>query len=334
MRHAADIEAQAALWLARRDAGDTEAQRTEFAAWLAADARHRAAYLRLAAAWERSARLKNLRPDAQTIDPDLLVHRHRAHRQSVGRRPMVLAAGIAALAMATAWGVIATRGVQTYRTAVGGLSRVVLEDGSTVTLNTDSEVRVHFGSVRRQLTLLKGEAQFAVAHDRSRPFEVSTGGKVVRAVGTAFDVRLDRGESVEVVVTEGRVAFLDATGIAGARGATPLTTTVSAGESAVASGGKVTVRRISATESSRHLAWEVGELSFQGETLDAAVAEFNRYNRRKLRVEDRSIGNLQIGGNFQALEVDSFVAALNRSFGITARVTDDGTLILERAPRS
>jgi transmembrane sensor len=335
MTHATDIEAQAALWLARRDAGDTAAQKTQFAAWLAADARHRAAYLRLAAAWERSARLKNLRPDAGTIDPDLLIHGRGAIRRSGRRRPLALAAGVAAIAIAAAWGVIATRGVQTYRTAVGGLARVVLEDGSTVTLNTDSEVHVHFSAARRQLTLLKGEAQFAVAHDRSRPFEVFTGGRVVRAVGTAFDVRLDHGESVEVMVTEGRVAFVDDTGVAGGtRGAIPVTTTLSAGESAVASGGKVIVRRISATESSRHLAWELGELSFQGETLNAAVAEFNRYNRRKLRIEDPSIGNLQIGGNFQALEVDSFVAALNRSFGITAKVADDGTLILERAPRS
>ena len=99
-----------------------------------------------------------------------------------------------------------------------------------------------------------------------------------------------------------------------------------------AGGGKLTVRRVSATETSRHLAWQVGELSFQGETLSEAVAEFNRYNRRKLRVEDPSIGSLQIGGNFQALDVDSFVAALGRSFGITAQSADDGTLVLERAP--
>ena len=332
MTHASDIEAQAALWLARRDARDEAGESTEFAAWLTTDPRHRAAYLRLAAAWERSARLKALRPDGGSIDADLLVRRRPAHHTSRWRHPLAPAAGLAALAVATAWWVIATRAVETYRTEVGGLFRIVLKDGSAVTLNTDTELRVHFSEARRGVELLRGEAQFTVTHDVSRPFEVSAGGRLVRAVGTAFDVRLDHGEALEVIVTEGRVAFVDAPSPAAGPGGTPTAATISAGESAIADGGKVTVRRVSTTETSRHLAWQVGELSFQGETLSEAVAEFNRYNRRKLRVEDPSIGSLQIGGNFQALDVDSFVAALGRSFGITAQSADDGTLVLERAP--
>src|SRR5207245_8435004 len=167
-----------------------------------------------------------------------------------------------------------------------------------------------------------------------RPFEVLAGGRIVRAVGTAFDVRLDHGETMEVMVTEGRVAFVDAPSPTPALGTVATTATISAGETAVAKGGKVTVRRVTATETSRHLAWQVGELSFQGETLSEAVAEFNRYNRRKLKIEDASLRIVQIGGNFQALDVDSFVAALGRSFGITAKTAEDGSLVLTRAPGS
>ena len=65
--HAADIEAQAAAWLARRDAAGQEGDSPGFTAWLEADPRHRAAYLRLAAAWERSARMKRLRPQGEVI---------------------------------------------------------------------------------------------------------------------------------------------------------------------------------------------------------------------------------------------------------------------------
>jgi transmembrane sensor len=332
MTLAADIEAQAAAWLMKRDAVGEDAETADFTAWLAADPRHRAAYLRLAAAWARTAKLNRMRPDGGVVDPDLLTPAKSRSRWAGWRMPLALAAGLVAVAaIAAAWW-ISLPEFETYRTDVGGLSRVILKDGSAVTLNTDTELRVRFSAARREVELLRGEAQFSVVHDTTRPFEVLAGGRLVRAVGTAFDVRLDHGESMEVMVTEGRVAFLDAPSGSTAQ-TVPTSATISAGEAAVATREKVTIRRVSVTEASRQLAWQIGELSFQGETLSEAVAEFNRYNRKKLRVEDPSIGSLQIGGNFQALDVDSFVAALSRSFRITATSAGDGTVILE-GPRT
>ncbi len=328
--HASEIEARAAQWLARRDAAGEDADSPEFTAWLASDRRHRAAYLRIAAAWDRSARLKRLRTEGDAIDADLLKPRRQVRLFSwPSWRPIFAAtAGVAVIALALSWWILSGR-QQTYSTGIGGLSRVVLKDGSTVTLNTDSELRVRFSRTTRLVELLKGEAQFSVAHDRRHPFEVLANGRLVRAVGTAFDVKLGRGQSVDVLVTEGRVAVLEAPGASQSIAATAgPPETVSAGESAVATQNGTTVRPVSAEEVSRYLAWQVGELSFQGETLSQAVAEFNRYNRRKLKIQDPSISNLQIGGNFQALDIDSFAAALERSFGITVTHTDRGNVIL------
>jgi transmembrane sensor len=329
MTQATDIENQAALWLARRDAaGEGGELPAEFAAWLAADPRHRAAYLRLLAAWERSARLKRLRPEDSEIDPNLLKSARLSSQRSPswsGWWPRIMtAAGVVTVAIVVAWWTDASHG-PVYRTDIGGLSRVVLQDGSTVTLNTDTELRVHFTNARREVELRHGEANFIVAHNAARPFEVHVGERIVRAVGTAFDVRRDRGESIEVMVTEGRVAVLDAP-IASSP------TTIFAGESALATRDRVTVHRVSTTEASRQLSWQVGELSFEGEPLSQAVAEFNRYNRKKLRIDDPSIAELEIGGNFQALDVESFVAALGRSFNISAVEADDGTIVLARRP--
>ena len=329
MSYAEEIENQAASWLAHRDATGETAEMPEFTAWLAADPRHRAAYLRLAAAWERTAQLKRLRLEGQPVDPDLLIRGRTSSRG--GRTRLAIAASLAGVILAGTWWLGAAKGTETYRTEIGGLSRVVLRDGSTATLNTDTELRVHFTKTRREVELQHGEAQFAVAHDAARPFDVKAGGRVVRAVGTAFDVKLGHGESMEVVVTEGRVEFLEASAIGQQTDTVQPPPTVSAGEAAVVAHGKVTVRPVSSSEASRHLAWQVGELSFQGETLSEAVAEFNRYNRRKVIITDPATAGLQIGGNFQALDLDSFVAALSRSFGIRAIRADDGTLILERA---
>jgi len=333
MTQASDIERVAAIWLARRDASGERGEAPEFTAWLAADPRHRAAYLRLAAAWERSAKLKRLRLEQEPIDADLLKGRRRA---PLWPEPLGLAAAIVAVVVAACslWWLAVKEDTTTYRTDVGGLSRVVLSDGSTVTLNTDTELTVHFTASWRDVTLRHGEAQFTVAHNRARPFEVHALGQVVRAVGTAFDVRLARGQSVEVTVTDGRVALFDAAPAGGVESTELASTSIAAGEAALATHKNVTVHAVSAADIARRLAWETGELSFQGETLAEAAAEFNRYNRRKLVLDDPSIANLQIGGNFQALDVDSFVAALNRSFGITASTAQDGTVFLARSGES
>jgi transmembrane sensor len=332
MSDAQDIEAQAAEWLIRRDTLGS-AQHQDLAAWLARDPRHRAAYLRLAAAWERTAHLKRLRPEGGAIDADLLSPRRRPKRAfRAWWSPLALAAGITVMVLSGILWFRGNREVQTYRTDVGGLARVVLGDGSAVTLNTDTELRVRLLPKRRELTLVRGEAQFAVAHDVTRPFEVSAGAHLVRAVGTTFDVRLDPDEVMQLIVTEGRVAVAEPSHIASTEAAPAAT--VAAGERAVAEAGQVTIHRVSSTEVVRMLSWKVGELSFQGETLKTAAEEFNRYNHRKLRIEDPAVAQLQVGGNFQTLDEDSFVAALERSFGVTARTSQDGSIILERPAAS
>jgi transmembrane sensor len=326
VKNASEIEQQAAIWLARRDAhGET----AEFVTWLADDPRHRAAYLRLAAAWDRTSRLKVLRAEGSRIDPDLLASKVPYPRR--GPRLALAAGVVAVLAASIMWQLTRDQIDKTYRTRVGEISRFVLEDGSTVMLNTDTELHARFDRQHRRISIVRGEAEFTVAHDRQRPFDVSAGGRLVRAVGTAFDIRVDGDDDMQVMVTEGRIVLMDVGRMAVPTTDARLATPVSAGERAVAVGGRITVGHADPEEISRHLAWVVGELSFQGETLAQAIGEFNRYNHRKLRVDDPSIAGLQIGGNFQVLDVDSFVAALGHSFGLTSRTLGD-VIVLERPP--
>ncbi|MFD2427832.1 FecR family protein [Sphingobium scionense] len=95
--------------------------------------------------------------------------------------------------------------VDHYRTALGETRTVQLADGSRIHLNTNSSVEVALRDDIRQITLLKGEAQFDVAHDKKRPFIVNADGTLVRAVGTMFNVRL-RADVTELTVIEGIVA--------------------------------------------------------------------------------------------------------------------------------
>jgi transmembrane sensor len=355
MSEAADIEAQAAAWVARCDARGDD-QDPQLAAWLIADPRHRAAYRRLAHAWERTQRLARLRPADRSLDPDLLAPprpqstwarlRRRAAspegpmssaagaRTARGTCPRAIhlgaaAAGIAVAVMAAAWNLLPAFSTQTYRTGPGGLSRVFLSDGSAVTMNANTQMRVRFTAARRSVTLVRGEAHFSVAHDTHRPFEVHARDRIVVAVGTAFDVRLDSRQGVEVTVTEGRVALLGDADAPPPTGEPPLQT-ITAGQDALLAARQVVVQRIDSREIARRLAWERRELSFQGQTLSQAVAEFDRYTNRRIVIDDPSIAALEVGGDFRALDIASFVAALDRTFGISSRVTTQGTIHLYR----
>lgn len=297
MSAAERIEEEASRWLAARDTLGIAANDPAFDRWLDADIRHRVAYLKLEAAWRRSERLRDLKPLDRAADPDLL----KIHRRPW---PTAIAASIAVLSVAIGtWIYVDRFRWQRYETPVGGLSRVALDDGSVIDLNTNSAIRVRLGRMR-EVELERGEGRFDVAPDSTRPFVVTAAGANVRALGTAFTVRLRAPTQVDVLVSEGRVA------IASDRVHAP---PLYANEAAVVLPDSVSVSRIEPQLVARRLAWTSGRIVLQGETLSEAIAEFNRYNKRQLAFEP-SIATLRVGGNFDATDPESFAAALASAF--------------------
>jgi transmembrane sensor len=311
------IEARASRWLAARDAGAlSRAQADEFTRWLEADIRHRVAYLRLEATWNRTDQLRELRPLDRSVDPDLLAAREQR------RWPLALAASLAVALIGGFWAWRQHFSWEQYETRVGGFSRIVLKDGSVVDLNTDSYIRVRLGADQREVQLLRGEGRFQVAHDMQRPFTVAAADTAVRALGTAFSVRLREGDQVDVVVSEGKVAVASAQGQSGP----PLT----AGDAAVVGPDSVAVSRLEPQLLARRMAWTAGRLEFRGETLGEAVAEFNRYNRRQIRLADASLASLRVGGSFAATDPESFADALSSAFKLGLTLNDADTIVLRR----
>ena len=311
-----EIEREASRWLAARDAGATSpAQVAEFERWLDADIRHRVAWLRLDAAWRRTDRLQELRPLDRDVDPDLL--KVRSLRRSW---PLAAAAALLlAIGVGAAWMYRQNSGWQNYETRIGGFSRIVLEDGSVVDLNTDSAVRVRLGALR-ELRLTRGEGRFQVAHDPSRPFVVSAADAAVRAVGTAFTVRLRDASRVEVLVSEGKVAI--------AAPHVPAAAPLAAGQAAVVQAGGMSVSDVAPQLLERRLAWTSGRLEFRGESLAEAVAEFNRYNQRQIRLADPALGALRVGGTFKATDPESFAAALASAFKLHIEPAGGDAIVL------
>jgi transmembrane sensor len=315
---AENIKDEASRWLAARDARelDTE-ERAAFERWIDADVSHRVAYLRAEAMWRRTERLRALKPLDRDVDANLL----RERRAWNSPRVLGLAACVAvALVSAAGWVYAEHFSWQRYETRVGGFSRIVLEDGSVVDLNTDTEIRVRLGDARREVRLMRGEGKFKVAHERDRPFVVSAADADVRAVGTAFTVRLRSEDQVQVLVVEGKVA-IDASNDKSAPA-------VAAGEAAMVLPDSVSVTRVEPQKLERQLAWTSGQLHFRGESLAEAVTEFNRYNRRRIHLSDPSIANLRIGGNFNATDPESFAAAVKQTFKLRMESASSDAIVL------
>jgi transmembrane sensor len=307
-----DNEELAAAWLVRLEADTSATTMASWEQWLRDDARHHVSFARLENSWRRMDCLRSVRPLDGTVDLDLLDDAPGAQARPAGGDAsgtcvepsgsagspvsfiashlsgatiiyrsiaVALAAGaLSSLLVFAGWLFLTRPDRAIHRTELGGFERVLLPDGSTASLNTNSEIRIQFTRQRRRILLTRGEALFAVAHDDTRPFEVAAGGNTVRAVGTSFDVRLRAYGQVEVLVTQGRVA-LDLR----RNGESPLTSDsrgallTSGDDALIDTKGPPRTKRINPSDIEHRLAWTRGQIWLNHSTLAEAIAEFNRY---------------------------------------------------------
>jgi transmembrane sensor len=348
------IEAMAARWLVQQGEGLTAEQKGEFARWRDADPRHAAAVVLLeetcgilsklpliaGSAGVPSAFEKNGR-DA-CASGDTRDTRHTRDRKIISFSP-ALKSGLAIAACLTVaiagWSLRDDRDTFTHTyVATDGYERVVLPDQSILELNAATEVRVRFSNATRRLALVRGEAYFTVAKNPARPFLVGANTVDVRAVGTAFNVRMEESR-VEILVTEGRIQI---------HRAMPSTTTSSTasgatGATMITAGQRVSV---STNDQTSHFApaivtvesaamrdalmWKAPRLVFVDTPLAEVIRQFNQQNRVQLEVGDPELARRLVGGTFRANQVESFVRLLEESRDITAERPDASRIVLRR----
>lgn len=297
-----EIEAAAIRWVWRLDReGRTPELEAELHTWLTARPGRQGAFLQAEAAWAMLDRGQQLAAETPLRLP-------RGGNVRPRRRTFLMAGG-ATIAASIAGALNVGLSTVRYGTAVGEIRRVLLKDGSTAAINTQSEVAVDMTGTRRVVKLARGEAWFQVAKNPDRPFIVEAGRVRVWATGTAFSVRRRDG-GAEVLVSEGAVEVW----VAGAEGHRAR---VSVGERAlVAENAAISEAKTGPSEIDRQLAWRAGSIDLGGETLAEAVAEFNRYNTRKLVVADPKIAEERFYGVFRTDDPEGFAGAVQRSLGV------------------
>lgn len=311
----AEIHNAAAAWVARVDRGGLSPEESvRLEAWLAEDRRHMGAYVRAQAAWKLAGQPQTA---AAAVVP-------RRKYNTTRRHALVWGTSAAAAALVAAFFGVRHWMAPQYGTEIGEVSQKSLPDGSVIALDTASAVSAHFESSLRAVHLDHGRALFDVAKDANRPFVVAAGPIRVRAVGTAFSVRrFDDG--AEIIVTEGTVAVWNAA-------APEKKIFVTAGQAARVANAEAVLpqpQAMTVEEINHKTAWRSGQIILSGETLRAAAAEFNRYNKEKIVIADAGLAEKTLVGGFRATDPHGFSAVVSAL--LHAKIHADGeTITLSR----
>jgi transmembrane sensor len=309
----------AAQWFAQARSGDTDpALEQSWLQWID-DEGHQHAYENCELAWELSGELRSSPAIAALLASAPTVRaRWRVPVWQVGLAASLLALG------AFAWRFSGGPTTTQYSTSVGEQRTVALADGSTVFLNTDSDVRVQLSRRVRRIELARGEALFNVSHDPNRPFEVHALQGVTTAVGTQFDVELTRSGAA-ISVLEGTVT------VGGSSRAASLPPVAVSAGNGVGYSQEGAVSDLRPAEVNRIQGWRSQRMVFNDIALDTALAEYNRYSRMPIVLGNPGLGSRHINGVFHIGDEAAFLSALDQGLHLKATKGDAQT-VLQPAP--
>lgn len=322
-----EILAEAAVWVTRLHGPDrSRAMQRECLAWQARSAAHRLAFERCTDTWQDVAGVR--RADIPASPPKDPV------RSAEGGKGWRLALAFAALGCAAAFA-LSLWPDGTYSTGVGEQRLIVLADGSRVTLNTATDVRVKLTDALRAVTVERGEALFEVAKDASRPFVVSVSDAKVVATGTAFLVRSTPvakvgGDAFGVTLLEGQVIVQRSD--AAVQSALSSAVVMTPGDrlrvgQAISESGRVapTGARLDRPQLDPLLAWKRGVAVLDDVALADAVADMNRYSKVPITLADsEALRALRVSGVYQTGDNEAFAQAVAKLYGLVVRPRDGG----------
>ena len=339
----ANIREEASIWLVRLQEGLKSRQKKELQKWVNADKLHGEALLEIATIWDDMGVLTELAPMFDGVPLKNTENKLAAKSNPILGQPVWAYAAMLFLVLAVTLSLLPNSifnfvgdhylladKQQKYQTEIGEHSTIQLSDGSLVALNTNSEIAVSFTDNARNIKLLRGEAHFEVAKDKTRPLSVVAGNNTVRAVGTAFNVMMRDENNLEVAVNEGRVAvyfpaseskiWIDKRSVS--------ETALNAGDVLTISDNTHHIEQYDSMEMENRLAWQDGMMIFEDDTLMEVIEEISRYSKVRILLEEEVIGETRVAGYFRVGDIDALLIALKENFNIDSIRKGSNTIVL------
>ena len=227
----------------------------------------------------------------------------------------------------------------TFETLVGEQRTVILDDGSTVKLNTNTQIKVDFSSHNRSVTLNRGQAYFMVAKDKGRPFVVNFVLGAVTALGTEFEV-YKKEQEVIVSLAEGKVkvhrnklqeALVQDT----SKPQSETDDIIMVAEHDIDAGKQVTmsyknISQVIKTDKKMINAWQKKHLVIRNKTLKYVIAEINRYSKQKIIIGNPELENEIVSGVFPT-QSSAALEIINEYFNFKSTINSKNEIVLMRA---
>jgi transmembrane sensor len=302
------VSDQATAWFARLHADDMSTEEQEqFKNWYRVSQEHSKAYDRIVLLWQQlEAPGKRVHARLEAEQPEM-EYKPLPGKQPYGRQFMVWSAMVLVVMLSCQLPVHFQNWQSDYHTAPGKQLTVVLNDGSRLTLNTDTAIAVDFSDKQRHIELLRGEAYFQVFPDKNRPFIVSNGAANARAVGTAFSVR-ESGDDMRVIVSEGTVEV--SAGKADAPALVHINQQVDYQQGRI---GPVMSSDILET-----LAWQRGQLIFKRQPLSRVIKEVNRYRSGQIMLINPKLKERVVSGVFDTADPNAVVDGIKATLKVSS----------------
>ncbi len=335
------IDREAAEWVAKKIGGFTAKDQDAFFDWLAADPRHGEWYEKHQKTWKNLDMLAQWLPEhSDKPNQDLLKFHY----------PRSFLGWMGGIAAALIFGFIVFASVTGPQNSKYGNTSLVansyesheLPDGSVVELNQGAALKVQYTKALRRVELVSNEAHFNVANDPDRPFIVRVKGIDIRAVGTAFNVRLTN-RSVQVIVTEGRVqvtappteklfeepmsydeSLYQQVLVVGQMTEVPLNRELPQVDDVP----QPEVKDVSLGQMNQLLSWKPQMFEFDSTPLSEVIEEFNSRNQTHLVIGDAELVKLLIVASFRSANVEHFIELLEMSVDLEVEREGDGRIIL------
>ncbi|GAA6171648.1 FecR domain-containing protein [Colwellia sp. KU-HH00111] len=337
---------EACDWLAKIERGLTEQEKPALHTWLSLTSKNTEVLLEVAHLWDKMGVLSRL----SDLFPQTPPNTSKKYSTWLGALAASVVFAItlgfyqngfhfSLFGQAEQSAVVASQ--MNFQTGIGESNTINLPDNSKIVLNTNSFVQVRYTNTARIIDLQRGEIHIDVAHDKTRPLSVIASGKVIQAVGTAFNVEV-RNDLVELIVTDGKVLVAQRNKTIAQTDINEVVKRLPHNSMAISKGEKVDldstgntiekVVKVDPVELAASLSWRQGNLIFRGESLAEAMAEISRYTNLTFELsDDEQLHQVQVAGMFKTGDVTGLLEVLSNNFNITYKKIANDKIVLHYA---